>query len=581
MQKIRAFIGKFISKGIPTDLPLKVQQHFRDIQTLGFTFLIGIVFFLITFASLGQIELLLLNLIILVMNLGILYLGWQGRHRLSGLAVIILLNLATILNQSFLGPAVSLKLVFIILIILPVLVLEPWRRTAILLLQLLALLFFLALSLDLLPYAFSISVLPQNSIFINRLFDWVILGGVACMGLLLLLNRRQNQRLLDEAQQKLNRFQNSKSRFLSAMRHEIRTPIHSLLGVSDLLANTALSPEQEEYHHIIRTSSETLLSLVNGIVDYSQVEFGLLELDKRPFVISDILDGVTQSVIARIQKRGLEFQVITARKHEETLLGDSERLRQILMNLVDHAIRYTFAGGISIRVSDLGQKAGLQELLFEISHTGTGIAEAELNRLLTPDHRFEQDLADPSSYSLLGLAVAAEIIRKMGGELKIEHSPKEGSHLSFALGFVLTRKVSGPRSLPITPPGAPPQGPPILLVEDNKVNQKVISRILEKGGYDVQTVGDGQAAVEACHTQDFALVLMDLGLPVLSGLEASRLILSQPKGPRPCPVIIALTAYSGTEDRQKCLAIGMKDFLTKPVRSAELMSLVQRWLPAE
>ncbi len=369
----------------------------------------------------------------------------------------------------------------------------------------------------------------------------------------------------------------TKSDFLASMSHEIRTPMNAIMGVADLLTKTALSQEQDKYVQIIRRAGDNLLNLINDILDLSKVEASQLELERTGFSLSDLLEKVIEMVAVRAQEKGLTLVSEIAPTVPANLVGDPTRLRQVLLNLIGNAIKFTETGEVSVRVTPDGNNSVPTALRFTISDTGIGIPSGKLDRVFD---RFTQ--ADSSTTrrfggSGLGLTISKRLVELMGGRIWVESEVDKGSVFSFAVPFEIwagsLRRAGEPVGLEPETPLRPLR---ILLAEDSPDNRTITLAYLEDTPYHVEVAETGAIACRMFEAGHYDLVLMDRQMPVMDGLTATRTIRNweQVNNQPPIP-IIALTASALKGDREKCMAAGCTAYLTKPIRQDVLLQAIK------
>jgi PAS domain S-box-containing protein len=369
----------------------------------------------------------------------------------------------------------------------------------------------------------------------------------------------------------------TKSDFLASMSHEIRTPMNAIMGIADLLAKTTLSAEQDKYVQIFRRAGDNLLNLINDILDLSKVEASQLELEQTGFSLTDLLDKVMEMVALRAQEKGLTLVCeVDPTVVNTDLVGDPTRLRQVLLNLLGNAIKFTESGEVALRIKHDDDASVPTALRFAISDTGIGIPAHKLNRVF---ERFTQ--ADTSTTrrfggSGLGLTISKRLVELMGGHIWVESQVEVGSIFSFAVPFEIWIASTGP-SAPIgTSPELPLPPLRILLAEDSPDNCTIAVAYLEDTPYAVDIAENGAIACEMFSAGGYDLVLMDRQMPVMDGLTATRKIraweMANHRAPTP---IIALTASALKGDREKCLAAGCTAFLTKPIRQEVLLQAIK------
>lgn len=388
--------------------------------------------------------------------------------------------------------------------------------------------------------------------------------------------QKQREQQLQKAKEEAINANTTKSTFLATMSHEIRNPMHAILGALSLIDKSDMHTEQQHFIDTSLKSANILLGLLNNILDMSKIEAGKLQLEHRPFNIQEILEGVTSVLEPLAQKKDIALNHSSNIAEPLWLLGDDNRLTQILINLTNNAIKFTQQGQVNVMMEAITDVNHTQ-LCFTVKDSGIGISEHKLN------HIFDDFVQSDSSFSReyggsgLGLAISKQLVTLMKGKITVTSQLNQGSEFTIKLELENTSAPVNKSVKPSTQVISKDSPTHLLLVEDNKANQFITKTILQRAGYVVDVAGNGLLAIAACEKQLYQLILMDLQMPEMDGFNATKGI-RQPNNINLHTPIIAMTANATIEDRQNTLEVGMNDFLMKPAREEQLMKKIHHWL---
>lgn len=378
----------------------------------------------------------------------------------------------------------------------------------------------------------------------------------------------ERTRQLAEARDEALAADRAKSEFLANVSHEIRTPMNGVIGLAELLARTSLTPEQQTHLKTIQVSGRSLLTLLNDVLDFSRLDSRNLTVEQRPFAVRSVLEECLEIMAPLARGKGLTLSSTFVEGTVPAVLGDQHRTRQVLLNLLSNAIKFTPEGRVDVALSSQPLSDGRIEVRFSVTDTGLGISSDDVGRLFVAFQQLDGSSSRQHGGTGLGLAISKRLTELMGGTIAVETAPGRGSTFHFTI-------VGEPAALALPQPSEPStqtaasirKSLRILLAEDEAINQIVVLDMLEQLGYQPDAVSGGAEALEALNRASYDVVLMDVQMPGLDGLEVTRRIRGA-NGAQ--PHIIALTAHALSGDRERCLAAGMNDYLSKPVRLSDL-----------
>ena len=395
--------------------------------------------------------------------------------------------------------------------------------------------------------------------------------------------RKRGEVQLRAAKEAAEAADRAKSSFLAMISHELRTPMNGVIGMTGLLMDTALDSAQREYAETIRDSAESLLAIVNDLLDFSKIEAGRLELEIVDFDVRSMVEEVVDLFAQSAEQRRLRLTAEVDAGVPTTLRGDPGRLRQVLTNLVGNAIKFTEHGEVNVLAKEIPDANSNVRLRFEVADTGIGISAQVQQRLFTPFTQADASTTRKYGGTGLGLAICKQLIDLMSGQIGVDSQPAKGSRFWFTVPLAHADREVRAQRLGLTHPSRRQEvgtsAARVLVAEDNAVNQRIVLHWLERLGYRADVAANGFEALDALSRLPYDAVLMDCRMPEMDGFEATARIRARESSGGGHTPIIAMTADATAEDRERCLASGMDDYVSKPLKPTDLEAILERWVP--
>jgi signal transduction histidine kinase/ActR/RegA family two-component response regulator len=528
--------------------------------------------------SLGATWLASLVIPLSVFMASIPFLNYAGFTTVSRLALLAVINIYVYLYTASLGMQSSVQNVYFYMLIAPLMFfhVREWRSILFCVLQPI---FFYSLLIWKGHWFIPLSPFePDAYTIMSPAITWTSAMLIfACSYVLIWSFHAANEKLV-QAKQLAEFHSREKSRFLSTVSHEIRTPLNGIFGVMQMLSASELPAHMQADLRLMRSSGELLLAIINDILDFSKIESGRLVLESHPFNLRGMVEECVSLARKPAMAKGLSCSHRWESDVPEWVEGDATRCRQVCMNLLNNAVKFTQAGGISTHLSAVHLGGGLHEIRIAISDTGIGIAPESMGRMF---RAFSQ--ADSSTNRIfggtgLGLVISKRLAEAMSGSIQVESVLGQGSIFTFTAKLRAAGPAEAHNIQSVLGDAPRYNGLTALLVEDNPVNQLVAQRLLERLGFEVEVAEHGAEALEKLDAKAYAVIFMDCQMPVMDGFEATDRIRSR-GGDRKRQLIIAMTANTHAEDRRRCLDAGMDDFIPKPILVGHLIETLRKHLP--
>jgi len=398
---------------------------------------------------------------------------------------------------------------------------------------------------------------------------------------------KENETKLIEAKEKAEEAMKAKGQFLAMMSHEIRTPLNGVIATASMLARTDMNSQQSEYVDTVRKSGQSLLMLINDILDFSKLESGKMMLDPQPGKPEEIVFEVGDLLRPYAEEKGIALKVEMTSTNNELLLMDAPKLKQVLLNLIGNALKFTHKGTVNVCLETVGVLQDKVKMRYTVSDTGIGIPEDKMHLLFQSFSQVDSSTSRKYGGTGLGLAISQQIVEMMGGSISVESMVGEGTKFSFVISHPIStdQEVVSPTIQDEPTAEIDFSKYKVLVADDNEINRQVFSYMLNLINVDADMATNGIEVIEFCKQSEYDIIFMDMHMPEMDGIEATRII-RQDQRHQPviiavtANVIIAVTANSYHDDRKRCIDAGMNDFLSKPFDNIQLTSILHRIVTA-
>ncbi len=410
-----------------------------------------------------------------------------------------------------------------------------------------------------------------------------VLASIFTFGYITKRIKRQQQlyEQLNESETKVREAGIVKENFMANMSHEIRTPMNAILGFTNLLQKEQLNEKSMEFVRSIQHSGESLLEIINDILDFSKIEAGMMRIESNPFSLRELLDSVKTMFATKIQPKDLSLTVNIEYSVPDLLIGDAIRLTQILVNLVNNAIKFTDSGGIEVNVTAPKKTEDGIEISFSVKDTGIGIASHKMEAIFERFQQADEDTTRKYGGTGLGLSIVKQLVELQNGSIYVNSVLNEGTEFVFSIPYAIPKEITAPENQKIFLKNKleiADSHVRILVAEDNTMNQNLMRHLLTYWNLDFDIVNNGKEAIEALQQNDYKLILMDIQMPLLDGYTTTLKIRNELGMNIP---IVAMTAHAMAGEKEKCLSYGMNEYISKPIRENELFELINKILKFE